>query len=215
MIDPAPAHVGDMQQAVEAIEVDERAEVREVLDHAGANLADLHAREQCAALVFTLLLDQLTTRENDIVALLVDLDDFELESFAEVFIEVAGRDDVDLRGGEEGVDADVDHQAALDLTADFAIDGAALGTDADDAVPVLLLLGPGERQHDHAVVVFEALQEDLDLVAHLGLHWILEFRERDCTLGFVTDIHQHFIRAHFEDAPFDQHSLGESLHLGE
>ena len=40
MVDAAPAHVGDVQQAVDAAEVDERAELGDVLDHALAELAD-------------------------------------------------------------------------------------------------------------------------------------------------------------------------------
>ena len=32
--------------------------------------------------------------------------------------------------------------------------------------------------------------------------------------GLVADVHQHFVGADFEDLPFDDHSLGELLHLG-
>ena len=40
MVDPAPAHVGDVEQAVDAAEVDEGAEVGDVLDGPLADLAD-------------------------------------------------------------------------------------------------------------------------------------------------------------------------------
>ena len=43
MADAAPAHVGDVQQAVDAAQVDERAELGDVLDHALADLARLRA----------------------------------------------------------------------------------------------------------------------------------------------------------------------------
>ena len=46
VVDPAPAHVGDVQQAVDAAEVDERAEVGDVLDRALADLAGLDLAEQ-------------------------------------------------------------------------------------------------------------------------------------------------------------------------
>jgi hypothetical protein len=39
MADALPAHVGDVQEAIDAAEIDERAEVRDVLHHALANLA--------------------------------------------------------------------------------------------------------------------------------------------------------------------------------
>jgi hypothetical protein len=39
VVDAAPGHVGDVQQAVDAAEVDERAEVGDVLDRAGDDVA--------------------------------------------------------------------------------------------------------------------------------------------------------------------------------
>ena len=44
MVDAAPAHVGDVQQAVDAAEVHEGAELGDVLHHALAALAHLAAR---------------------------------------------------------------------------------------------------------------------------------------------------------------------------
>ena len=46
MADAAPAHIGDMEQAVEAVEVDERAEIGDVLDRALADVARGHFGEQ-------------------------------------------------------------------------------------------------------------------------------------------------------------------------
>ena len=46
--DAAPRHVRDVQQAVDAAQVDERAEVGDVLDHALADLADLQLLHELA-----------------------------------------------------------------------------------------------------------------------------------------------------------------------
>ena len=51
MVDAAPAHVGDVQQAVDAAQVDERAEIGDVLDGPLANLADVDFLEQLLFLV--------------------------------------------------------------------------------------------------------------------------------------------------------------------
>ena len=51
VVDAAPAHVGDVQQAVDAAEVDERAEVGDVLDDALADLARLDLGEQLLLLL--------------------------------------------------------------------------------------------------------------------------------------------------------------------
>src|SRR6185312_3664724 len=42
MPNTAPAHVRDMQQAIDAVEIDERAEIRDVLDRALADIARGH-----------------------------------------------------------------------------------------------------------------------------------------------------------------------------
>ena len=49
MADAAPAHVGDVQQTVNAVEVNERAEVGEVLNRALANIARHHIGQQFLA----------------------------------------------------------------------------------------------------------------------------------------------------------------------
>jgi hypothetical protein len=51
VIDATPAHVGDVEQAVDAAQVDERAEVGDVLDDALAALADFEGLEQFFALL--------------------------------------------------------------------------------------------------------------------------------------------------------------------
>ena len=83
MPDAAPAHVGDVEQAVDAVEVNERAEIGDILDGALADVARGHFGEQLGALVIALLFDQLAPGEDDVLALLVDLDDFELVTVAD------------------------------------------------------------------------------------------------------------------------------------
>jgi hypothetical protein len=46
---PLPAHIGDVQQAIDAAQVDERAEFGDVLDHALADLAFLQLTQQLLA----------------------------------------------------------------------------------------------------------------------------------------------------------------------
>ena len=83
MPDAAPAHVGDVEQAVDAVEVDERAEIGDVLDRALADVARGHFGEQLLAALVAFLLDQFAAGENDVLPLLVDLNDFEIVSVAD------------------------------------------------------------------------------------------------------------------------------------
>ena len=212
VIDAAPAHVGDMQQAVQTVEVDERAEVGEILDRAGADFADLHFTDQRAAVFGAFEFDQFPARQNNVLPLLVDLDDLKFESFSEVIVEVARGDHVNLRCGQERLDADIDGQATLDLAADLAFDGAALIAERDDPVPVFLLLGFLVREDHHAVVVLDFLEEHFDLAPDHNAFGVEELVLGNQAFRLVADIHQDFILAHVDDGALHDATLDELLH---
>ena len=96
MRDPAPGDIGDVQQAVHAAEVDERAEVGDVLDHALAQVVDLHFAQQLAARLAEGLLEEFTARNDDVAAVLIDLDDLDVELFADVIVHIVHRAHVEL-----------------------------------------------------------------------------------------------------------------------
>ena len=120
-----------------------------------------------------------------------------------------GRDDVDLRGGQEGFDADVDEQAAFDDGFDLAGDGAAFVADGEDALPVLLELGLFLGEDDHALLVFELLDQDIDLVADLDGFDVFEFVAGDDAFALVADVHEDFLGADFDDGAFDDIASGK------
>src|SRR5262249_37800634 len=126
MPDTVPAHVGDVQQAVDAAEIDERPEVGDVLDEALANLADLDLRHELVLGLGPRVLQQLAARDDDVAALVVDLDDNGLDDTADVLVDIRGPSDVDLAGGQEDGHTDIDQQATLDLSRDLAGDLLAL-----------------------------------------------------------------------------------------
>ena len=92
-------HVGDVQQAVDAAEVDEGAVLGEVLDDALDDLAFLQLLERHLLQLGALLLEEHAARQHDVAALLVELDDLELGALADERVEVAHRAQVDLRAG--------------------------------------------------------------------------------------------------------------------
>jgi hypothetical protein len=120
VLDALPGHVGDVQQAVDAAEVDEGAVVGEVLDHALDRPA-LPAGSPAAprARRCTRLFDHRAARDDHVVALLVELDDLEFEFLAFEVRGVANRAHIDQGAGQERADrVDVDGEAALDLAVD-------------------------------------------------------------------------------------------------
>ena len=114
MLDALPRHVGDVQQAVDAAEVDERAVVGQVLDHALDHVAFLEIVEELRALGAVFLLDHRAARHHDVVAALVELDDLEFEFLALEVARVAHRAHVHERTGQECADiVEFDSEAAL------------------------------------------------------------------------------------------------------
>ena len=123
MLDALPGHVGDVQQAIDAAEVDEGAVIGEVLDRALDDRAFLQVVHQRAALGGEFLLDHRAARDHDVVALLVELDDLEFERLVFEIGGVAHRAHIDQRTWQEGAHGlDLDREAALH----------AAGNDADD-----------------------------------------------------------------------------------
>ena len=193
-------------------QVDERAEVGQVLDVAGDHVADVDALQERLALGVALGLDEFAAREDDVLAVVVDLDDLEIVGVADELVEVLRRGDVDLAAGQERLDADVDHEAALDDALDLALDEAVAVEHADDLLPVLAVERFFAGEHDHALVVFETFEENVHFVADVHVVEIVEFGKRDDTLRFVADVHEGFARAEFEDMAFDDGAFAEVAH---
>ena len=174
MPDAAPTHVGNVEQAVEAVEVDESAEIGDIIDGAIADVARGHFGQELDPFVVALLFDQFAAGQDDVLAFLVDLDDLKFVSVADKTGKVLGRDNVNLRRGQESFHADVDQQTAFDRGLDFAHDGAAFVANRQDLVPVPLKFGFFLGQDDHPVLVLELLDEHIDFIADFDRFDVVE-----------------------------------------
>ena len=206
MAHPAPRHVGDVQEAVDAAEVDEGAVVGDVLDDALEHLALGEGLQRVLLLLGVLLFEQRLAREHDVAALLVDLDHAHAQLLAAQRVQVPDRTHVDLRSGQERADADVDGEAALDAFDDAADDDLALRIGLLDLVPNLHLLGFFARQDDVAFAILGALEQHVDDVALLDGDFAVlveELADRDHAFGLVAHVHDHFGGGHLEDRALD------------
>ena len=77
MVDAAPGDVGDVQQAVDAAQIDEGAVIGDVLDHAREDLAFLERGDQLRARLGAALLEHGAARDDDVAARAVHLEDLE------------------------------------------------------------------------------------------------------------------------------------------
>ncbi len=96
MANAAPAHVGDVKQAVHTAQVDKRAEVSDVLDHALADLPNGELGLETLPLDGAIFFEQHATRNNDVPAPLVQLDDLELVAVADQVLDVGDPPERDL-----------------------------------------------------------------------------------------------------------------------
>src|SRR5207248_5137134 len=150
MPDPPPAHVGDVQQPVDAAQVDESAVVGEVLHDARQDGALLQLHQGVLLESLALLLEQDAAAQDDIAALLVELDHLELELLADQLVEIADRPQVYLRARQERLHADVDGKPALDPPDDGAFNTLVALARGRNLVPDSHLVGLLVGADDHA-----------------------------------------------------------------
>src|SRR5260221_468999 len=98
--DTAPAHIGNVEQTIDTVQIDEGAEIGDILDRALANIARGHFGEQLLTAFGPFLFDQFAAGKDDILPFLIDLNNFEIVGIANVLGKVLGGADVDLRGGQ-------------------------------------------------------------------------------------------------------------------
>src|SRR6266446_6462223 len=100
--DAAPTHVGNVQQAVNAVQINERAKISDVLDRAFADVARGHFQQKLLAALGALLLDQFAAGQYDVLPLLIDFNHFEIVGVADVLSQILRSADVDLGCRQEG-----------------------------------------------------------------------------------------------------------------
>ncbi len=115
VVDAAPGHVGDMQQAVDAAQIHERTVFGDVLDDAVDDLALFERGDQLGTSLGAGLFEDGAARHDDVAAAAIHLEDLEGLRLAHQRADVADRTDVDLRTRQEGHGAvEIDGVAALD-----------------------------------------------------------------------------------------------------
>ncbi len=123
MVDAAPRDIGDVQQAIDAAEIDERTVIGDVLHHAGQDLAFLEVGDQLVAGFGAALLEHGAARDHDVAARAVHLQDLERLRRAHQRADIAHRADIHLAAGQERDGAvEVDGEAALHAAEDHAGD---------------------------------------------------------------------------------------------
>src|SRR5262245_39156544 len=207
MSDAPPCHLGDVQQAVDAAEVDEGAIVGDVLDHALNDLTLFQPRHDLAALLGARLFEHRAARHDDVAAAAVHFQDLEGLRHVHQRRHVADRPDVDLATRQESDGAvEIDGEAAFDAVEDHAFDALAGLVFFLEPRPALLAARFFARQHGLAHGVLDALEIDVDLVAHGkvgGTAGDAKFFQGNAALGLEADIDHRNVLLDPDDGALD------------
>ena len=202
-----PRHVGDVQQPVDAAEIDEGAVFGDVLDHAVNDVALGELADDLGALLGAGFLENRAARDHDVAAAPVHLENLEWLLEPHQRPGVAHWPDIDLGSGQEGDGAaEIDGEAALHAAEDRPLDAAVALDGLLEAVPCLLAAGHVAADHRLAARILGGAQEDLHLVARRDVRLLAgsrEFLEIDPALHLVADVDQRVSALDGDDRALD------------
>src|SRR5438128_2240396 len=207
VIDAPPGDVGDVEQPVDAAEIDEGSVVGDVLDHAVDDLALFEVLHQLLALLGPGLLEHGAAGDDDVAAAAIHFEDLERLRHVHQRGDVADRPDVDLAARQEGDGAvEIDRGAALDLVEDDALDLLVGLERLLEAAPALLPARLVAREHRFAERVLDPLQIHFDGVADFQLVLAArtgKFPQRNPAFGLQSDVDDGEILLDADDGAFD------------
>ena len=208
VVHAAPREVGDMDQAVHTAQVDEYAVRGDVLDGTLEDLALLEFRHDNLLLRFEFGLDERLVRNDHVAELLVDFHHLELHGLVHVYVVVADGLHVDLRTGQERLDAEyVDDHTALGAALDVTLDDFVLFEGLVHTIPRFELTCLLVRKNQLSALVLGRLDIDLDLVADLQVGVVAELGNGNDTLALVADVHENLALGNARNGAF--HDLAD------
>jgi hypothetical protein len=218
MVDVLPRELADVDEPVHAAEVDECAEADDRGDRSLADFAHLEVVEELVAGLLLVLFQVGATRQDHVVAVLVEFDDLAVHGLADVRREVADTAQLDERCGQEAAQADVDDETALDDLDDRTgndLVGLLLGL---DVAPRTLVLRTLLRQQQAAFLVLHGEDQGFDPLAErhdLGRIDVVadaQLAREDHALGLVADVEEHFVLVDLDHGAVDELAVLDGDH---
>src|ERR1035437_8022349 len=191
MVDAAVGHIRNVQQPVDSAEVDERAVVGQVLDHARDHRPLRQMLQGDALARVDLLLDRHLARNHHVPAAAIELDDLDRDILTDQGVHVVNRAGIGLRAGHEGLDANIHRQPTLDASQHAAGDGELFLISLVQIVPDTQARGPRVRQEHVSFGLPAAIDHHVHDVAGPNGDFTagsLELFNRDDAFGLVPEI---------------------------
>ena len=205
-----PRQIGDVNQTVHATQVDEHTVVGDVLDGTLEYLTLLELGHDLFLLLFELGLDECLVAHNNIAEVLVDLHDLELHGLVNVVIIVADGAYVDLRTGQEGLDAKyIDDHTTLGAALDVTLDDLVVLKRFVNAVPALGLTCTTVREHELTLLVLTVFYIHFNSVTHLEVGVVTEFANGNDAVRLSTDVNHYLALVDRDNSTFGHFILLE------
>src|ERR1017187_8949608 len=202
MRDAAVGHIGNMQQAIDAAQIDESAVFGEVLDRAHHDRALGQMLQRDALARIDLFLQRQLARHHHIAAAAVELDDLDRNVLPDQRIQIAHRARVGLRTRHERLDADIDGESAFDAAQYPAGEDQLIVRCLFEIVPDAQPRGLGVREQHVAFHLFAAVDHDVHYIAPLHRHFTgggLKLVDGDDAFGLITKIDDDILGGDTED----------------
>ena len=136
MADATPAHVRNVEQAVDSTEIHKGSEVGDVLDGAFAKVAHLECFQKLFLHLLASFFDQTAAGHNDVAPLLIDLQNHALNFLTDVVADVLRATDINLARRQKDMHTDVDQQTTFDLAFDRTADNVTFVMTGNDVFPL-------------------------------------------------------------------------------
>ena len=197
MLNAFPGHVSDVQQAVNAAQINECTVVSEVLNDTFNFHAFLQVFQQLIALCAVFGFDNGTTRNNNVVALLIQLDYFEFKLFAFQVQSVTHRTNVYQRTWQERTNTvQLNSEAALNFAVDNTGNSFSIFVSFFQRDPGFVTFSFLTGQQSFTEAVFYCVQSNVNFVTYLDFQLALgvfELLSRDGGLRFQTSVNQYYV----------------------
>ncbi len=188
----SPAHIGEVQKAVDAAQVDERAILSYIFNLSIQLIAHFNAFEQFLALDGCFFFLHHFAGEDDVSFALVQAHHFELQFFTDELVEVWDGFDGHVRSGQESFHTHhVHNQATFHAATDGAAEHGAVFGSLFDELDVFDVVGFTFGKRKPAFTVVQIVDEDHDVGIHFRNSGIFEFCEGDGPVALESDIHHH------------------------
>ena len=204
IVDTTPRKVCNMNQAVNATEVDEHTIRSDVLDSTFKYLTFFKLSNNFFLLLFEFCFDKSLMRNDNILEFLIDFHNLEFHSLSYKHIVVTDRLNVDLRARQECLDTEyINNHTTLSAALDVALDDFIIVKSLVNTIPTACCTRFFVRKDKLSFFVFLIFNEHLNLVANLQVRIVTEFIHRNNTVRFVADVDNSFTFVQCDNSTFD------------